>query len=251
MHVLYLSFLCLESIPSSGFVRLSDILQVFLPNYAWLFWQWPLQKTLWTCWLGWNHWTTLRSVCLAWALSLKDIWLSHHLGSGHAGNKLFREFQASIMLQLLLGDPGCPQAIWDMNTQSLWLCLFPFGRVQNKPLKEGPLYSNPKNSKTLPSLWPTITWMACFQCLQYHFLPQIPPQQIHLISHLIFKSLAEMLEVLLWWQEPEIECTTSNSCPFRVWELPTSPDWWILLSLVSQGRACLITTTSWPSYWQR
>lgn len=61
-----------------------------------------------------------------------------------------------------------------MKTQSPWLSLFSVGCVQNKPLKEGSLYLNPKNSKTPPSLWPTITWWACFRCLQYHFSPQLP-----------------------------------------------------------------------------
>lgn len=65
------------------------------------------------------------------------------------------------------------------------------------------------------------------------------------ISHLIFKSLAnkEILKVLLWWQKPDNECTTSNSFPFRAGKVPTSADGWILLSYVSQGRVWLNTKT--------
>lgn len=64
-----------------------------------------------------NNTEVCLSMCdlapVVWALSFKDIWLSRHPGSGHAVNRLFRVFQASIMRQLLLGDPRCPRAIWD------------------------------------------------------------------------------------------------------------------------------------------
>lgn len=123
-----------------------------------------------------KHWTTLRSVCLC------VIW---HQWRGPC---LSRTYGCHITLdQVMLSTgflgysrhPSCSSSCWEIRgvprPYETWKhnpsALLPVGRVQNKLLKEGSLYLNPKNRSTPPPLLPTTTWRACFQCLQYHFPP--------------------------------------------------------------------------------
>lgn len=116
------------------FVRLSDILQISSLNMHEFILAVTTEKSLLdllTRLEPLNNIEVCLSVCVIWqrAASFKDIWLSHQTGSGQAVNRLFRVFQASIVLQLLLGDPRCPQAKLDIKTQSLWLCSFPVSKT--------------------------------------------------------------------------------------------------------------------------
>lgn len=123
-----------------------------------------------------NHWTTLRSVCLC---VIWHQWRGPCLSRTYGCHISLDQVMLSTGLLGYSRHPSCSSSCWEIpghlrheNTIPLVVSLLCC--VQKKPLKEWSLYLNPKNSKTPPSLWPTITWWACFRCLQYHFSPQLP-----------------------------------------------------------------------------
>lgn len=116
---------------------------------------------------------------------------------------------------------------------------------KKKPLKEVSLYLDPKNSKnsaisvTKRPLWGQtshggLVFDACNLIFLHNShvtaaMTETLHLYIHLTPHFQVTADKEMLKVLLWWQEPDNKYATTNFCPFRAWELPTSADRWILL----------------------